>query len=327
MSLSETSTSSHSLVIIGSGPAGCTAAIYAARAGLDPLLITGAFPNLPGGQLTTTSEIENFPGFPEGIQGAELMERMRAQAERLGTTFVDDNVDRLDLGQGGRPFQLHLSERSEPIVARAVILATGAEALWLGAKGEELYKNRGVSACATCDGFFFRGADVIVVGGGDAAMEEADFLSKLARHVTLIHRREGFRASKAMLDRVLANPKISVESCTLIDEVVGDGKRMTGARLKSCKDGSLRDIDAQGMFVAIGRRPNTALVKDLPQVELDELGYLKVAPGTSHTSVPGLFAAGDACDPIYRQAIAAAASGCRAALDAKRFLSEVEKPV
>lgn len=311
-------TSPRSIAIVGSGPAGFTAAIYAARAGLDPLLIAGAFPNLPGGQLTTTTEIENYPGFPEGIPGAELMERMRAQAERLGTTVVDDSVEKLDLSE--RPFRVELSEGGKAIRARTLVLATGASALWLGAKGEALYKNRGVSACATCDGFFFRGADVIVVGGGDAAMEEADFLSKLARHVTLVHRREGFRASKAMLERVFANPKITVLTCMAIDEVLGDGKRMTGARLISCRDGSTRELEAQGLFVAIGHRPNTDLVKG--QAELDALGYLKVVPGTSHTSVPGLFGAGDVCDPRYRQAITAAGSGCRAAIDAERFLND-----
>lgn len=313
--------SSRSLVVVGSGPAGFTAAIYAARAGLAPLLIAGAFPNLPGGQLTTTSEIENFPGFPDGIPGVELMERMRAQAERLGTEVIDDNVERLDLA--GRPFRMELSDQAAVITARAIILATGASALWLGAKGEELYKNRGVSACATCDGFFFRGADVIVVGGGDAAMEEADFLSKLARHVTLVHRREGFRASKAMLDRVFANPKITVLTCMAIDEVLGDGKHMTGARLISCRDGSTRELEAQGLFVAIGHRPNTDLVKG--QAELDALGYLTVTPGTSRTSIPGLFGAGDVCDPRYRQAITAAGSGCRAAIDAERFLNDQQE--
>lgn len=310
--------SSRSLAIIGSGPAGFTTAIYAARAGLEPLLIAGAFPNLPGGQLTTTSEIENFPGFPNGIPGAELMDRMRAQAERLGAEIIDDNVENLDLGS--HPFRIALSERETAITARAVVLATGASALWLGAKGEDLYKNRGVSACATCDGFFFRGADVIVVGGGDAAMEEADFLSKLARHVTVVHRREGFRASKAMLDRVFDNPKITVLTCMAVDEVLGDGKKMTGARLISCRDGSTRELEAQGLFVAIGHRPNTDLVKG--QADLDALGYLKVTPGTSQTSIPGLFGAGDVCDPLYRQAITAAGSGCRAAIDAERFLNE-----
>ena len=306
------------LVIIGSGPAGFTAAIYAARAGLEPTVIAGAFPNLPGGQLTTTTEIENFPGFPEGIAGSELMDRMRAQAERLGAKIVDDSVASIELTS--RPFRIQLCDEAAPLAARAVILATGASALWLGAKGEELYKNRGVSACATCDGFFFRGVPVIVVGGGDAAMEEADYLSKLASHVTLVHRREGFRASKAMLDRVRNNPKITVLTCVAIDEVLGDGERMSGARLISCRDGSTREISAKGLFVAIGHRPNTDLIKG--QAELDERGYLVVTPGTSKTSIPGLFGAGDVCDPVYRQAITAAASGCRAAIDAERFLNE-----
>ena len=306
------------LTIIGSGPAGFTAAIYAARAGLAPLVIAGAFPNLPGGQLTTTTEVENFPGFPEGIQGGELMARMRAQAERFGAEVVDDNVESLDLS--ARPFRLTLGEQEAPHASRAVILATGASALWLGAKGEELYKNRGVSACATCDGFFFRGADVIVVGGGDAAMEEADYLARLARHVTLVHRREAFRASKAMVDRVRQNPRIAVETCQAIDEVLGDGKHMTGARLIDCRTGATREVEAQGLFVAIGHRPNVELVAG--QAALDDRGYLDVRPGTSLTSVPGLFGAGDVCDPRYRQAITAAASGCRAALDAERFLDE-----
>jgi thioredoxin reductase (NADPH) len=301
------------LVIIGSGPAGYTAALYAARANLRPLQFEGL---QPGGQLTITSDVENFPGFPEGILGPELMEKLKKQAERFGTRFELTEVTRVDLSR--RPFQLWSGDRL--FTADAVIVATGASAKWLGLPSEKAYQGRGVSACATCDGFFFRGVEVAVVGGGDTAMEEATFLTKYATRVYVLHRRDQLRASKIMQERALKNPKIELMLNVTVDEVLGDGKGMTGVRLKSTYDGSLRELPLKGLFMGIGHEPNTMIFKG--QLEMNEVGYLKVKTPSSATSVPGVFAAGDVADPTYRQAISAAGSGCVAAIDAERWLGE-----
>jgi thioredoxin reductase (NADPH) len=301
------------LVIIGSGPAGYTAALYAARADLKPLLFEG---HQPGGQLTVTSEVENYPGFPEAILGPELMERMKKQAERFGTRFELGEVTRADLSR--RPFQLWQDDRL--FTADALIIATGASAKWLNIPSERTYQGKGVSACATCDGFFFRGAEVAVVGGGDTAMEEATFLTKYATRVYVLHRRGELRASKIMQDRVRKNPKIELLLSSVIDEILGDAKGVTGIRLKSTRDGSTREIRLKGVFMGIGHEPNTALFRG--QLVMNEVGYLQIKAPTSATSVAGVFAAGDVADPSYRQAVSAAGSGCVAAIDAERFLGE-----
>ncbi len=301
------------LVIIGSGPAGYTAALYAARADLKPLLFEG---HQPGGQLTVTSEVENYPGFPEAILGPELMERMKKQAERFGTRFELGEVTRADLSR--RPFQLWQDDRL--FTADALIIATGASAKWLNIPSEKAYQGKGVSACATCDGFFFRGAEVAVVGGGDTAMEEATFLTKYATRVYVLHRRDELRASKIMQDRVRKNPKIELLLSSVIDEILGDAKGVTGIRVKSTRDGSTREIPLKGVFMGIGHEPNTALFRG--QLDMNEVGYLHTKPPTSATSVAGVFAAGDVADPSYRQAVSAAGSGCVAAIDAERFLGE-----
>ncbi len=301
------------LVIVGSGPAGYTAALYAARANLKPLLFEGM---QPGGQLTITSDVENFPGFPEGILGPELMEKMKGQAERFGTRFVLGEVTRVELGC--RPFKIWQDDQLYE--AEAVIVATGASAKWLGLPSEKKYQGKGVSACATCDGFFFRGAEVAVVGGGDTAVEEATFLTKYASKVTIIHRRDALRASRIMADRARANPKIGFEWNAVVDEVLGDGKGVTGVRLKNVLTGATRDLAVQGLFMGIGHEPNTAIFRG--QLEMNEVGYLEVRSPSSRTSVPGVFAAGDVADPSYRQAVSAAGSGCVAAIDAERWLGE-----
>jgi thioredoxin reductase (NADPH) len=301
------------VVIVGSGPAGYTAALYAARANLNPLLFEGM---QPGGQLTITSEVENFPGFPEGILGPELMEKMKKQAERFGTRFEMGEVTRVDLSR--RPFQLWQDDRA--FSADAVIIATGASAKWLGIPSEKKYQGRGVSACATCDGFFFRGVEIAVVGGGDTAMEEASFLTKYATKVHVLHRRDELRASKIMQERVRKNPKIALVLSVTIDEILGDGKAVTGVRLKSTKDGSLRELPVKGVFMGIGHEPNTGIFRG--QVKMNDVGYIDVKAPSTATSVPGVFAAGDVSDPSYRQAISAAGSGCQAAIDAERWLGE-----
>src|SRR5512138_2195163 len=301
------------VVIIGSGPAGYTAALYAARANLNPLLFEGM---QPGGQLTITSEVENFPGFPEGILGPELMEKMKKQAERFGTRFEMGEVTRVDLSR--RPFQLWQDDRA--FSADAVIIATGASAKWLGLPSEKKYQGRGVSACATCDGFFFRGVEVAVVGGGDTAMEEASFLTKYATRVHVLHRRDELRASKIMQERARKNPKIQLHLSTVIDEILGDGKAVTGLRLKSSKDGSLSEIPLKGVFMGIGHEPNTKIFRG--QLDMNDVGYVRVQSPSTATSVPGVFAAGDVADPSYRQAVSAAGSGCQAAIDAERWLGE-----
>jgi thioredoxin reductase (NADPH) len=301
------------LVIVGSGPAGYTAALYAARANLNPLLVEGL---QPGGQLTITSEVENYPGFPEAILGPELMERMRKQAERFGTRFEAGEVTRVDLSK--RPFQLWMEDRL--VTASAVIVATGASAKWLGIPSERKYQGRGVSACATCDGFFFRGVEVAVVGGGDTAMEEATFLTKFATRVHVVHRRDELRASKIMAERARSNPKIQLQLSSVVEEILGDGKAVNGMRLRSTKDGSLRELPVKGVFMGIGHEPNTRIFKG--QLEMNDVGYLLVKAPTTATSVKGVFAAGDVSDPSYRQAVTAAGSGCQAAIDAERFLGE-----
>ena len=301
------------LVIVGSGPAGYTAALYAARANLKPLLFEGL---QPGGQLTITSDVENYPAFPEGILGPELMEKFRAQAERFGTRFVAGDVTRVDLSE--RPFKIWQDDTL--YTASALVIATGASAKWLGIPSEKQYQGKGVSACATCDGFFFRGVEVGVVGGGDTAIEEATFLTKFATKVYVIHRREELRASKIMQDRAKANPKIELVWNRAVEEVLGDGKAVTGVRLKDTKHGGVETLELQGLFLGIGHEPNTGLFKG--QLEMNEVGYLKVKAPTTFTSVPGVFAAGDVSDPIYRQAITAAGSGCAAAIDAERWLGE-----
>lgn len=307
------------VTIIGSGPAGYTAAIYAARANLEPVLFTGGPAEsdprrVPGGQLMITTEVENYPGFPDGVTGPELMERFQKQAERFKTVIHTENVTRVEFAR--RPFSVR--GESTEYLSEAVILATGASAKWLGAKGETEFMNRGVSACATCDGFFFRKLDVLVVGGGDTAMEEATYLSKICSSVTLVHRRDAFRASRIMQDRVRANPKIRLLLDSAVDEILGDAKGMTGARVRNLKTGEERVIDAKGLFVAIGHTPTTELFKG--QLRLHDNGYLWVEPGSTRTSVPGVFGCGDVVDHVYRQAITAAGSGAAAAIEAERWM-------
>ncbi len=301
------------VIIIGSGPAGYTAALYASRANLSPLLIEGL---QPGGQLTITSEVENYPGFPESILGPELMEKMKQQAERFGTRFVLGDVTRVDFTH--RPFQVWQDDTL--YTADTVIIATGASAKWLGIDSERAYRGKGVSACATCDGFFFRGVEVGVVGGGDTAVEEATFLTKYASRVHLIHRRGELRASKIMQEKARKNPKIALVWNSVVDEVLGDGKAVTGVRLKDTKDGTHRELPLQGLFMGIGHEPNTSLFRG--QLEMNSVGYLVVRAPSTATSVPGVFAAGDVADPTYRQAVTAAGSGCAAAIDAERWLGE-----
>jgi thioredoxin reductase (NADPH) len=299
------------IVIIGSGPAGLTAAIYAARANLSPLVFEGL---QPGGQLTITTEVENFPGFAHPIEGPELMDAMREQAIRVGATVEMNFVTNVDLSQ--RPFKLTLDSGDE-VYAKTLIIATGASAKWIGIPSEQALQNRGVSACATCDGFFFRNKDVVVVGGGDTAMEEAIYLSKMCNSVTVIHRRDTLRASKAMADRAMANPKIQFEWNSEVSEIKDVSlNKVTGVILKNTVDGSLKEISCDGVFVAIGHTPNTMLFID--QLPMDENGYL-ITNGVK-TPVEGCFAAGDVWDTHYRQAITAAGMGCQAAIDAIRYL-------
>lgn len=302
------------LIIIGSGPAGWTAAIYAARANLHPVLFEG---DQPGGQLTTTTEVENFPGFEHGIQGPDLMTVMKKQAARFGTEIFSQRADALARNADGT---FAVTVKGEARQARAVILAMGATAKRIGLASEQALYGKGVSACATCDGFFFKDKEIIVVGGGDSAMEEANFLTRFASKVSIVHRRDAFRASKAMQDRVMKNPKIDVIWNTEVAEILGvDVGHVTGVVLKSTVDSSTREMLIDGVFAAIGHTPNSDLVKGL--LELDEKGYVQTIPGTSQTTVPGLFACGDLQDAHYRQAITAAGSGCMAALDAEHYLA------
>jgi thioredoxin reductase (NADPH) len=303
------------VVIIGSGPAGYTAAIYAARAMLEPILIQGI---QPGGQLTITTDVENYPGFADVIQGPWLMEQMEKQAAHVGTKIVTDHVTRLELSQ--RPFRL-TCDSGDVYFAETVVLATGAQARWLGLPSEEKFKGFGVSACATCDGFFYRGKEVVVVGGGNTAVEEALFLTNFASRVTIVHRRDHFRAERILQDRLFKNPKIKVIWDSVIDQIDGaeTPAKVTHVRLKNVKTGALTELPADGVFVAIGHAPATDLVKG--QVKLKSSGYVEVAPNSTATSVPGLFAAGDVADEVYRQAVTAAGLGCMAALEAERFLA------
>ena len=298
------------IVILGTGPAGLTAAIYAARANLSPLVIEGP---QAGGQLTITTEVDNFPGFPEGVQGPDLILAMRAQAERFGTEFLTGQVTAANLSAS----PLTLTLEGTEVSCHTLVVCTGATARLLGLESETRLMGNGVSACATCDGFFFRDKEVLVVGGGDTAVEEAIFLTKFASKVTLIHRRDELRASKIMADKAQANPKVEFIWNATIEEILGDGQ-VTGARLKDTTDGSTREVPADGVFMAIGHRPNTEVFGG--QLETDPTGYLITRDGTTATNVPGVFAAGDVADPSYRQAISAAGTGCMAALDAERFL-------
>ena len=306
----------HRLIILGSGPAGMTAAIYAARANLKPVLVHGI---QPGGQLTITTEVENYPGFPVGIQGPEVMELFKKQAERFETQFIEGEVVSCDLSK--RPFKLQMGD-SANLSCDALIIATGASAKWLGLDSEEKFMNRGVSACATCDGFFFRNQDVAVVGGGDTALEEALYLSNLCRSVTVIHRRGELRASKIMQARALKNEKITFLWHTAVEEVLGDDSGMTGLRLRNLQSGSSKEKEFTGMFVAIGHQPNTGIFQE--QLSLNENGYIIVQAGSTFTSVEGVFASGDSQDFVYRQAVTAAGTGCMAAIDAERWLAEQE---
>jgi thioredoxin reductase (NADPH) len=306
-------TETRDVVVLGSGPAGFTAALYAARANLRPLVLKGLE---AGGQLMLTTDVENYPGFPDGVMGPELMEAMEKQAVRFDAEIIAQSVTRVDLSE--RPFGVWAGDHRWG--AKTLIVATGASAKWLGVPGEERLRGRGVSACATCDGFFFRDRELVVVGGGDTAMEEATFLTKFASKVTIVHRRGEFRASKIMQERALANPKIDVIWDTVVDEVVGDGA-VTGVKLRNVKDGTVSDFAAGGVFMAIGHTPNTSLF--VGQLDLTDGGYIIIDEPSTATSVRGVFAAGDVTDRLYRQAVTAAGQGCKAAMDAERLL-EVE---
>jgi thioredoxin reductase (NADPH) len=303
------------VVIIGSGPAGYTAAIYAARAMLEPILIQGS---QPGGQLTITTDVENYPGFADVIQGPWLMEQLEKQAGHVGTHLVTDHVGKVDLSR--RPFRLEC-ESGDVYLAEAVIIATGAQARWLEISSEQKFKGFGVSACATCDGFFYRGKRVFVIGGGNTAVEEALFLTKFADDVTVVHRRDAFRAEKILQERLFSNPKIKVIWDNVVDEITGgeDPRKVTTIRLRNVKTGSLTELPADGVFIAIGHEPATELF--VGQVAMKPSGYILTAPDSTATSVPGVFAAGDVTDEIFRQAVTAAGQGCMAALEAEKFLA------
>lgn len=309
------STTVENLIIIGSGPAGLTAAIYSSRARLNPLMIEG---EEAGGQLMLTTEVENYPGFEHGVTGSELIDLMKKQATRFGTRFLTKNVTKVDFKQ--RPFKIWVG--TQEFQAKSIIISTGASAKYLGLPSEKAYMNKGVSACATCDGAFFRDVEVAVVGGGDTAMEEAQFLTRFASKVHVIHRRDSFRASKIMAERVLSNPKIKVIWNSEVTEVMGDGKTVSSLRVRNLVDQSVSDLKVQGLFLAIGHKPNTDLFKEF--IHLHENGYMKTVPGTSKTNIPGVFASGDVQDHVYRQAITAAGTGCMAAIDCERWLEAQE---
>jgi len=299
-------------LIIGSGPAGYTAAIYAARADLKPVMYQGL---QPGGQLTITTDVDNFPGYPEGVKGPEMMEEFKKQAERFGTDIRFGIVTKVDFSD--RPFKVEADD-GKTLMAETVIIATGATAKWLGLESEMAFRGMGVSACATCDGFFYRGQDVAIVGGGDTAAEEATYLSKLCRKVYMIHRRDELRASKAMQHKVLNTPNIELVLNSIPGEVLGDSSGVTGLRVRNLQSGESRDLDITGFFVAIGHSPNSEIFRD--QLAMNGMGYIETIPGTTKTSVEGVFACGDVQDHYYRQAITAAGTGCMAAIEAERFL-------
>ncbi len=305
----------HKLIILGSGPAGLTAAIYAARANLNPVVVSG---REAGGQLMITTDVENYPGFPEGIQGPEMMDLLKAQAARFDTEFFSGDVVEVNLSQ--RPFKLTL-ENKDTLTCDSLIISSGASARWLGMDSEKEYSGRGVSACATCDGFFFRDQDVAVVGGGDTALEEALYLANICKSVTMIHRRDEFRGSKIMQKRAFDHKKISILWDSVVEKVVGNSKDgMTSLKVRNVKTDKVKEHPITGLFIAIGHTPNTKLFKD--QLIMDKNGYLKVKPGTTYTSIEGVFASGDVQDHVYRQAVTAAGTGCMAAIDAERWLAE-----
>jgi len=302
----------HRLIILGSGPAGYSAAIYAARANLSPVIIQGI---QPGGQLTTTTDVDNYPGYKDGVQGPEMMEDFKAQAERFGTQIIWDHINAVNTAK--RPFYLKGDEGE--YTCDALIIATGASARYLGLPSEEAFAGRGVSACATCDGFFYRNQEVAVIGGGDTAVEEAIYLSNICSKVTLVHRRDELRAEKVMQDKLLATDNIEVKWNSVLDEVLGDDSGVTGMRLKSTVDESTEDVAVHGVFIAIGHTPNTGFLNG--SLDMDSAGYLQTQGKSTATSVEGVFAAGDVADPVYRQAITSAGEGCKAALDVERWLS------
>jgi len=307
----------HNVIIIGSGPAGYTAALYTARADLKPIMFAGYE---PGGQLMITTDVENYPGFPDGIMGPEMMDLFRRQVERFGVQIHQKHVTKVDMTK--RPFKVYVED--ELFEAHSLIVTTGASAKWLGLESEVTFGGFGVSACATCDGFFFRNKEVMVVGGGDTAMEEANYLTRHASRVYLIHRRNEFRASKIMQDRVLANPKVEVIYNVTIDEILGtmQPKKVTGVRLLDTATGEKREMPIDGVFIAIGHKPNSELFHGV--LDMDPVGYVLTLPGTTKTNIPGVFAAGDLADSVYRQAVTAAGTGCMAAIDAERFLEAEE---
>ena len=302
------------VLIIGSGAAGYTAAIYAARAGLEPVLVTGLE---PGGQMTITTDVENYPGFADVIQGPWLMEQMRDQAINVGTDMDNDIITDVDFST--RPY-VAIADSGAKYIAETVIIATGAKARWLGLESEKKFNGKGVSACATCDGFFYRGKKVAVVGGGNTAVEEALFLTNFCEKVTLIHRRNELRAEKIMQDRLFANDKIEVQWDSVTEEILGDESGVTGIRIKNVKDGSTKDLDVEGVFIAIGHDPATEIFKG--KIKMDDEGYIMTKPDSTATEIPGVYAAGDVKDKVYRQAVTAAGMGCMAALEADRFLTE-----
>jgi len=312
-------TSKHAkLIILGSGPAGYTAAIYAARAMLKPVVIQG---NQPGGQMTITTDVENYPGFAEVVQGPWLMEQMQAQASHVGTEFIMDHIAKVDLAR--RPFRLE-GDSGDTYTCDALVIATGAQARWLDLASEQRFKGYGVSACATCDGFFYKGKQVVVVGGGNTAVEEALFLTNFASKVTIVHRRDGFRAERILQERLFKNPRIEVVWNSVLHEVTGkdEPKTVTGAKLRNVKTGKVSSLPMDGVFIAIGHAPATDLFKG--QLEMRTSGYLVTEPDSTRTSIPGVFAAGDVKDEVFRQAVTAAGMGCMAALEAERYLAKLE---